>query len=120
MPHTILVVEDDDELLLLYRHNLAREDYRILEATNGVEALEILETESPDLVILDILMPAMSGETVLQRIQSTPEWRDIKVVVVSAYPSYRKKAMELGADAFLVKPMPLDDILAAISSQLED
>jgi CheY-like chemotaxis protein len=120
MSRTILVVEDDDELLLLYRHNFAREDYRILEATNGAQALEILATETPDLIILDILMPAMSGETVLQRIRATPQWQDIKIMVVSAYPTYRKKAMELGADAFLVKPMPLDDMLIAINAQLSD
>jgi CheY-like chemotaxis protein len=120
MSHTILIVEDDSELLSVFRQNLERADYRIFEASNGAQALEMLEQEVPDLIILDILMPAMSGETVLQRIQATPEWHAIKVVVVSAYPSFREKAMDLGADAFLVKPIKLDDMLKAVSAQLAD
>src|SRR5262245_23404445 len=82
---TVLVVDDNAqnlELLCIYMEDLP--DVRVVTATNGLEALEKIKAESPDLVLLDIMMPKMSGFEVCKRIKADPKSRDIVVVMVTA------------------------------------
>jgi len=107
-PHTVLLVDDNQqnlELLEVYMEDLP--EVRVVTATNGLEALAKVEEESPDLLLLDIMMPKMSGFEVCKRLKSNPETRDIIVVMVTALSetSDVERAAECGTDDYLSKPI---------------
>jgi CheY-like chemotaxis protein len=120
MGYSILVVDDDQELRFLYRTVLEREGYTVDEATNGAEALQHLMSYTPDVLIMDMLMPMLGGESVMKRIQQMPNLEDMRIVVLTAYPRFRDSVQFLHADQFLVKPVTPDDIVQAIHAVLSD
>jgi CheY-like chemotaxis protein len=119
MSHSILIVDDDSELRILYRAILEREGYLVDEAPNGAEALKYLMSHTPDVIVMDMLMPMLGGEAVMRRIQQMPALRDVRIVVLTAYPRFRESAQYLQADQFLVKPVKPIDIIQAISAALD-
>ncbi len=118
MSHTILVVDDDRELRVLYRMVLEREGYVISEAANGAEALKFLMSHTPDVIVMDMLMPMLGGEAVVQRIQQMPALNDIRIIVLTAYPRFRESAAFLRADEFMVKPAKPHELLEAVEAVL--
>ena len=106
--HTVLLVDDNAqnlELLEVYMEDVP--DVRVVTAKNGIEALQKVEEESPDLILLDIMMPKMSGFEVCKKIKSDPNTRDIAVVMVTALTEAGdvERAAECGTDDFLSKPI---------------
>ena len=107
-PYTVLVAEDNPqhlELLETYLENVS--EVRVVSAANGLEAMTKVAQESPDLVLLDIMMPKMSGFEVCKRIKNDPKTRDIIVVMVTALneTSDIERAAECGTDDYLSKPV---------------
>lgn len=105
---TVLIVDDNAqnlELLEVYLEDLP--EARVLTASNGIDALERIERERIDLVLLDIMMPKMSGFEVCKRIKSNPETRDITVIMVTALNETGdvERAAECGTDDFISKPI---------------
>ncbi len=112
----ILVVEDEKNLRLLYKHDLEQEGYAVVTAANAVEGLRALETEAPDLVILDIRMPGMDGLEAMGRIlEKHPK---IPVVLNSAYSSYKDNFLSWAADAYVVKSSDTSELRAAVRDVL--
>jgi DNA-binding response OmpR family regulator len=113
----ILVVDDEQEIRGLLLESLREGAYDILEAENGADALRIIEAESPDLVILDILMPNMNGFQVLQQIRETAE---TPVIMLSARADTvdKVKSFELGADDYVTKPFKLIELTARVAAVL--
>lgn len=106
--HTVLLVDDNAqnlELLEIYMEDLP--EVRVVTATNGLEAMAKVVEESPDLILLDIMMPKMSGFEVCKRIKSDPKTRDIIVVMVTALneTSDIERAAECGTDDYISKPI---------------
>ncbi len=101
MKHRILLVDDDEGLRDLYREELEDEGYEVLTAKNGKEALQKLEKEKPDLVVLDIVMPKMDGIEALGRIvgqdKATP------IILHTSHPGYEEDFMSWAADAYILK-----------------
>lgn len=118
MSQMILVVDDDRELRLLYRMVLEREGYTIAEAANGAEALKFLMSQTPDVIIMDMLMPMLGGEAVMKRIQQMPALQDVRIIVLTAYPRFRDTAEYLNADLFMVKPAKPQELVAAVRDLL--
>ncbi|MCB9435595.1 MAG: response regulator [Anaerolineales bacterium] len=121
MQKRILLVDDDPRNLRLLEGMLYTEPYDLLRATSGQEALALIEAESPDLVLLDIMMPGMSGYEVCQTIKSQPSTRMIPVVMVTALHEVndRIQAMEAGADDFLSKPIDAAELIVRVRSLLK-
>lgn len=105
MSHTILVVEDTDLLRRMYVDRLTQDGYRVLAAADGLEALNLMRTDTPDLVLLDLIMPMMSGLEVLERSQADPRLREIPVLVLSnlGQDADIRRCVELGACDYLIK-----------------
>jgi CheY-like chemotaxis protein len=82
---TILVVDDNPQMHQLYRAALARSGYRLLVANSGAEALLVLSNHFPDLILLDLAMPTMDGLEFLRVLREQPEWRNIPVIVITAF-----------------------------------
>ncbi len=114
---TILVVEDEESLRLLYEEELRAEGYDILTAKNGREALRLLETGKPDLIILDIVMPVMDGMEALGRIVSKE--RKIPVILNTSYSGYRQDFMSWAADDYVTKSHDLTELKKKIRELLD-
>lgn len=102
----ILVVDDDPTMVKLINVNLKLNNYTVVEATSGEQALGVLEKELLDLIVLDIMMPGVDGWEVLKRIRSNPETRELPVILVTAktQDSDVIRGWELGADEYVIKP----------------
>ncbi len=118
--YNLLMVDDVPLNLLVVTKMLTRFNFRIRTAANGVEALEKMAEEKPDLVLLDILMPQMDGFEALQRIRSNPDTKDIRVVILSALNSTEDivKGFNLGANDFITKPIIMEKLISCVSDQL--
>lgn len=101
----ILIVEDDKSLREMYQLRLSINGYDVIEGGDGEEGLDLAIKEKPDLILLDIMMPKMSGMDVLDILKSTPETKDIPVIVLTALTEENVKAKGLvyGAEDYLVK-----------------
>lgn len=118
----ILLVEDDQSLREIYGIRLTAEGYEIVTAGDGEEALAAAIREKPDLIISDVMMPKISGFDMLDILRSTPETKDIKVIMMTALSSddQRERGERLGADRFLVKSqVGIEDVVNAVHEVLD-
>ena len=118
----ILLVEDDQSLREIYGIRLTAEGYEIVPAGDGEQALALAVKERPDLIISDVMMPKISGFDMLDILRSTPETKDIKVIMMTALSSddQRERGESLGADRFLVKSqVGIEDVVNAVHEVLD-
>ena len=113
----ILVVDDELSLRMLISATLEGENYSINEAEDGMEALNIIKSQQPDLIILDVMMPGMSGFEVCKIVKSNPELSKIKILLLTAkaQKSDREEGQKTGADYFLAKPFSPYELLNIIN-----
>ena len=114
---TILIVDDDLQLLQLVALNLELEGYAVLQASDGLQALNQIETHAPDLVLLDVMMPRMSGFAVCHRVR---EFSTVPIIIITAQGRSQDKVrgLDLGADDYLTKPLNMDELLARVRAVL--
>lgn len=120
-PKKILLVEDDDALASVYQTRLEAEGFTIARVPNGEEALAAALQNKPDLIILDVMMPKVSGFDVLDILRNTPETTNIKVIMLTALSqdSDRERAEALGVDDYLVKSqVVIADVVAKVKEHL--
>lgn len=120
MTKSVYLVEDEDGIALAVGFLLSKIDCSVRRIADGAEALEAIEQNPPDLVILDVMIPGRSGYEICQSIRQNPELSDLKVLMLTAKGAEveRRKAMALGADAFLTKPFSNDELQANIERLL--
>lgn len=119
----IMLVEDDKSLREIYSIRLVAEGYEVVSAGDGEEALALAVQSRPDLVISDVMMPKISGFDMLDILRSTPETKDIKVIMMTALSSedQRQRGEALGADKYLVKSqVGIEDVINAVHEVLND
>jgi two-component system KDP operon response regulator KdpE len=116
----ILVVDDDKDIQRLLAFRLGREGYETAFASDGVSAIGAARKESPDLILLDLGLPAGDGFTVLERLHAMPQLSTIPVIVLSARDPAQMsdRALAAGADRFIGKPFEIEQLLEAIKSSL--
>jgi len=118
--HRVLIADDDPDIVQFVRVNLELEGFEVETAGDGREAVEkVLET-SPDLVLLDIMMPEMDGITALRRLRAHPGAANTSVILLTAkaLPEDRVKGLELGADDYVTKPFDVTELMARIKAVL--
>lgn len=113
---TVLIVEDEPDAAELFAEMMRVNGFRVLKSFSSTPAINMLATEHPDVVILDLMMPDVSGLEVLRFIRREPNYKDIPVIVVSAksMPADIKVGMEAGASAYLTKPVGYLDLKQAV------
>jgi two-component system chemotaxis response regulator CheY len=118
---TILICDDEPSLRELMRLSLETGPrYRFVEAGDGGEAIELLETARPSLILLDVMMPGTNGIAVLEHLRAHPELSDTPVIVVSAFasPADRQRALEAGATRFVKKPFDPEALRSLVEELL--
>ena len=115
-PPNILLVDDDHDIRLGTKCRLHSAGYSTLEASSGVEGIELAHSRHPDAIVMDVRMPSMDGLEALQVLQEDEQTRNIPVVMLSASPKDEQTALEMGARYFLRKPYAADTLLAAMRS----
>src|SRR6201994_1843335 len=113
---SILVAEDEGALITLLRYNLEREGYRVLEAKDGEEALLVAGEEQPDLVLLDWMLPQLSGIEVCRRLRGRTETRNVPIVMLTARgeETDRIRGLDTGADDYVIKPFSMTELAARL------
>jgi DNA-binding response OmpR family regulator len=121
MSKKILVADDEPNIVTALEFLLQRNGYEVRVARNGEEALNAIERDPPDLVLLDIMMPIKSGYEVCRRIRERPEWAHMKVVMLSAKGRDVEvaKGMGMGADLYVTKPFSTRDLVAKIKALVD-
>ncbi len=117
----ILLVEDDINLRDIYSARFAAEGYQIITASDGEEALATAVKEKPDLIVLDVMMPKISGFDVLDILRSTPETKDTKVIMMTALSqdTDKERGESLGANRYLIKSqVTLEDVVNNVKEML--
>jgi two-component system phosphate regulon response regulator PhoB len=119
-PVKVLVVEDERDIAALVSYHLTKEGYRVRTAETGQEALSAITTERPDLVILDLMLPGLSGYEVLSEMRRRAESASLPVVVLTARrdEADRVKGLELGADDYVTKPFSPRELVLRVSAVL--
>ena len=118
-PH-VLVVEDEDSLATLLQYNLQKEGYEVALAGDGEEALLMVDERLPDLVVLDWMLPKVSGIEVCRRLRQRNETRNVPIIMLTARgeESDRVRGLDTGADDYLVKPFSMTELTARIRAVL--
>ena len=113
---TILYVEDNPDNRLLVRRILISEDYSLLEATDAMDALNVLKTVQPDLILMDINMPDMDGYTLTAKIKSMPGFERVPILAVTAnvMRGDKEKTLEAGCDGYIQKPLDIEQLTREI------
>jgi CheY-like chemotaxis protein len=108
----ILIVDDNDDIITTYRVVLDRMGYDVIVVRDGLEVLSVIEETRPDLVLLDVLLPGLSGSEVCRSLKEASKTKDIPVVAITASvsPETRQRMQEVGADDFLLKPIDVSDL----------
>jgi len=115
----ILYVDDDVEIQGLIKDILGKQGFAVIIAKDGQEALRLVKAEKFDLILLDYLMPGMNGDQVCASLKDDAQTADIPVIMVTAYPNEKERALEVGAVDFIEKPIEKTDLLLRIRSVLK-
>lgn len=117
---TILIVDDNEDVITTYRAVLCRMGFDVSQAANGHDCLRKIEEIKPDLLLLDVRLPGLSGTEVCRMVKDTAQTKDIPVVAISASMSAetREKMEEVGADEFLLKPIDVSDLNRVVKKYL--
>jgi DNA-binding NarL/FixJ family response regulator len=117
----LLLIDDDPNLILLVKDYLEFRGYDVITAENGREALEVLESSTPDMIICDVMMPEMDGYSLVSAIRSEPKTSWIPVLFLSAkgQSQDRVKGLNIGADVYMVKPFEPEELVAQVESSLK-
>ena len=120
MAKRILIADDEPNIVVSLEFLMKQRGYDIRVVSNGADALEAVGAFRPDLILLDVMMPRVSGYDVCQKVRENPEWQDIKIIMLSAKGRDVEvtKGIAIGADAYVTKPFSTRDLIAKVGEML--
>ena len=121
MPHKILVVDDEPHIVMMLEARLRKNGFEVATADSGAEAMAKVKQDRPDLVVLDVMMPVMSGFEVCRMLKENPATKAIPVILLTAKSTERDQTLGIsaGADAYVTKPYTPEELLGQIKELLE-
>lgn len=116
----ILIADDEPNIVVSLEFLMEQKGYAVQTVGNGPDALQAMSAFVPDLILLDVMMPRMSGYEVCQRIRANPDWQGVKIVMLSAKGREVEisKGLAVGADAYVTKPFSTQDLVARVEDLL--
>ena len=120
MAKRILIADDEPNIVVSLEFLMKQRGYDIRVVSNGADALEAVGEFRPDLILLDVMMPRVSGYDVCQKVRENPEWHGIKIIMLSAKGRDVEvtKGIAMGADAYVTKPFSTRDLIAKVGEML--
>ncbi len=108
----VLIADDEENLLTLLKDNLEERGFEVNAATNGEEALQGVLAHKPNFIILDVEMPKLNGFQVCEKIRADPNFKDVPILILSAYaqPEHIKRGMAAGANLYMTKPFKMNEL----------
>lgn len=121
VPYSILVVEDEPHIIESLSFLMKRAGYKVRIARDGDAALRTMESETPDLVLLDVMLPRRDGLEVCREIRGDDRWHDVRVIMLTARGRDldRRKGLEMGADDYILKPFSTTEIIERVAALLD-
>ena len=121
MPKKILVVDDKANIVLSLEFLMNKAGYEVRTASDGEEALAAIETDPPDLILLDVNMPTKNGFEVCEAVRARNEWSHIRIIMLTAHGRdiEREKGLALGADDYVTKPFAIHEVVSKVQELLE-
>ena len=121
-PQTILAVDDESDILLIIKTALGSEGYRVLTASDGPEAIAVVKDEIPDLVILDMMMPEMTGFDVAKAMREDPRMLSVPIIMLTGNTDRAKirEALDQGFSYYVTKPFNFHDLTSKVKIALDD
>ena len=122
MAKKILIADDEPNIVVSLEFLMRQRGYEVRVARNGEEALAAIGEFAPDLILLDVMMPRISGYDLCQRVRENPAWRGIRILMLSAKGRHIEvtKGMAVGADAYVTKPFSTKDLIARVGELLSE
>jgi len=122
MPKEILIVDDEPSIVVPLQFLMEQQGYSVLVAENGEDALDVIYKYKPDLILLDIMLPRIDGYEVCEIVRLNPEYRDIKIIFLTAKGREVEIAqgLALGADAYITKPFSNTELVAKVKELLDN
>jgi len=122
MSKTVLIADDEPNIVISLEFLLQQDGYQVQVVHDGQQALEAIQRQAPDLVLLDVMMPHLSGFDVCQKIRENPAWQRMRIVMLTAKGREVEvaKGLALGADAYITKPFSTQALLAQVRDLLAD
>ena len=120
MQHTIMVIEDEEALALMLKYNLEKEGYRVVVETKGNKAIAEIEQHNPSVILLDWMLPELSGVEICRLIRTKPDIKSIPIIMLTAKGEEEDKVKGLtaGADDYVTKPFSVPELMARVKAQL--
>ncbi|MDX6749575.1 response regulator [Geminicoccaceae bacterium 1502E] len=120
MTKRVLVVDDEPNIVLSLEFLMKRAGFEVAVARNGSEALAALEGSPPHLLLLDVMMPELDGFEVCERVRARPDWKDTKIIMLTARgrEQERERGLALGADAYVTKPFSTRELVEQVRQML--
>jgi DNA-binding response OmpR family regulator len=117
----ILIVDDEPNIVMTLEYAFKKQDFEVFIARDGSEALEILDKETPNVILLDIMMPKVDGYKTLEQIKKNDQLKDTKVVFLTAKSKVKdvEKGLSLGADKYLTKPFSIKKVVSEIKELIQ-
>jgi len=118
MAKSVLIVDDAPNIVLSLEFLMRKEGYDVHSVSNGDEALEAVAENIPDLILLDVMMPRKDGYEVCQELRANPDWKNIKIIMLTAKGRdvEREKGLALGADDYVTKPFATQELVAKVKT----
>lgn len=122
MTFSVLVADDEPNIVLSLEFLMKQAGFDVRVARDGEEALEAVEADVPDLILLDVMMPKRDGYDVCQTVRANEAWRDVRIIMLTAKGRdvEREKGLALGADDYITKPFSTRDVMDRVQQFLED
>lgn len=120
MAKYILIVDDAPNIVLSLEFLMKKEGYEVHSVSSGDEAIGAITEKIPDLILLDVMMPRKDGYQVCQELRANPDWKDIKIIMLTAKGRdvEREKGLALGADDYITKPFATQELVAKVKNML--
>lgn len=120
MEDTILVVEDESDVVDLLRYNLTKAGFSVLIANDGLKGLEMARKNRPDVIVLDLMLPGMTGQAVCKALRKDPDTESLPIIMLTAKgePGERVQGLELGADDYVTKPFSTKELVLRVKAVL--
>ena len=120
MAKFVLIVDDEPNIVLSLEFLMNKEGYEVRSAGNGEEAMAAIAEKTPDLILLDVMMPRKDGYEMCQELRANPSWKDIKIIMLTAKGRdvEREKGLALGADDYITKPFSTREVVEKVKAML--